>query len=95
MCLALLLSAISPRLALAVVWIFTEWVSDAFTTWIVPLIGLIFLPWTTLFWVLTFQLTGSFGVAVFVAIFFGMILDASTYAGSAYNKDRMGWKYNS
>jgi hypothetical protein len=51
-CLVFLLSMISARLALAVVWIFTVFVDRAFDSFIVPLLGLIFLPWTTLLYVL-------------------------------------------
>lgn len=47
-CLYLLLALISPRLLLAGLWIFTEYVGRAFDTWLWPLIGLIFMPCLTL-----------------------------------------------
>jgi hypothetical protein len=47
-CLLALLSLISPRLALFFLWIFSNVLSRAFDSWIVPLLGFFLLPWTTL-----------------------------------------------
>lgn len=47
-CLILVLALISPRLALFVAWLATDWLSGAFDSWIVPLLGFLLLPWTTL-----------------------------------------------
>jgi hypothetical protein len=54
MCLGCLfagLAATFPRVALLIMWIFTDWVNIAFDNWIVPLLGLIFLPFATLMYV--------------------------------------------
>jgi hypothetical protein len=47
-CLVVLLALISPRLALVAIWIFSDILSRAYDSWIVPLIGFFVLPWTTL-----------------------------------------------
>ena len=47
-CFLLLLALISPRLALILTWLFSDVLSRAFDSWIVPLIGFLILPWTTL-----------------------------------------------
>lgn len=47
-CLIALLALISPRLALFAIWLFTNLLSRAFDSWVVPLIGFFLLPWTTL-----------------------------------------------
>jgi hypothetical protein len=47
-CLVALLALISPRLALVAIWIFSDILSRAYDSWIVPLIGFFVLPWTTL-----------------------------------------------
>jgi hypothetical protein len=47
-CLVVLLAVLSPRLALVAVWLFSDWLGDAFTSWVVPLLGFFLLPWTTL-----------------------------------------------
>lgn len=52
MCLFLILLAFSPRLAAAFWWIFQpdRWES-AFSSWVWPVLGIIFMPWTTIMWV--------------------------------------------
>jgi hypothetical protein len=47
-CLVILVALISPRLALFFVWLFTDLLSDAFDSWVLPLLGFFLLPWTTL-----------------------------------------------
>jgi hypothetical protein len=47
-CLVVLLALISPRLAIFCLWIFSNILSRAFDSWIVPLLGFFLLPWTTL-----------------------------------------------
>jgi hypothetical protein len=47
-CLLALVALISPRLALILLWIFSDVLSRAYDSWIVPLIGFFLLPWTTL-----------------------------------------------
>ena len=52
-CLLVLLSAFAPRLIVLFAWIARPTYFDAvFDTWILPLAGLIFLPFTTLMWLL-------------------------------------------
>lgn len=74
----------SPRLALGLIWIFTSWVSDAFGTFIVPLLGLIFAPWTALLWTLAYAIGDGVTAWSVIAVIVGVIADASSYAGSAY-----------
>jgi hypothetical protein len=52
-CLFVLLSAFAPRLLVVFAWIARPTYFDAvFDTWLFPLLGLIFLPFTTLIWLL-------------------------------------------
>lgn len=43
-----LFALFSPRLALFGLWIFGNLLDRAFDSWLVPLLGFFFLPWTTL-----------------------------------------------
>jgi hypothetical protein len=36
-----------PRLWMFGFWLFSQWIGNAFPSWIVPAIGFVFLPWTT------------------------------------------------
>ena len=47
-CLVLLFALISPRLALIATWLFSDVLSRAYDAWLVPVIGFLILPWTTL-----------------------------------------------
>jgi hypothetical protein len=77
-CLVLLIAIFSPRLALALTWIFTPWVDRAFGPIIWPILGIIFLPLTTLLYVILWN-TGGRGVTgwewiVVVLAFFGDVV---------------------
>jgi hypothetical protein len=79
-CLFLLIMMLSPRLGIIVLWLFTNWVTLAFTGWIVPALGLVFLPWTTLFYILVAAPAGgiTFWGWLFVAL--GLLSDISSHA---------------
>lgn len=85
-CLALLAFGLGPRIALLLVWIFGDRVEFAFDSWIWPLLGLFFLPWTTLMYVLVWG-PGGVGGADWILIALGVLLDIATYgARSAKGK---------
>ena len=48
-CLLALLAGFAPRIALALIWIFSNLVDRAFTGFLIPLLGLILFPYATLF----------------------------------------------
>jgi CDP-diglyceride synthetase len=87
-CLLVLVAAISPRLALVLVWIFTNLVDRAFEGFLLPLLGLIFLPFTTLIYVLAYSpLTGVSGWGWFFVIL-AVLVDLGSYGGGAYGRRR-------
>jgi hypothetical protein len=47
-CFLALLALISPRLVLILLAIFSDVLSRAFDSWVIPLLGFFLLPWTTL-----------------------------------------------
>jgi hypothetical protein len=67
-CLFVLIALLSPRLAVALMWIFTPWVDRAFGPVIWPILGVIFLPLTTLLYVILWN-TGGRGVTGWEWIF--------------------------
>ena len=58
-CLLVLLAAFAPRVTLFFVWIFSDLVDRAFSGFVIPLLGLIVLPYTTLFYVLAWSPVGG------------------------------------
>lgn len=78
-CFFLALVAIGPRFVLAVMWIFGDRVDRAFDSWAWPLLGLVFLPWTTLAYVLVWSVGGVDG-AEWIVVALGLAADIATYA---------------
>ena len=60
-CLLAMGAAIAPRLILIIMWIVGPRISAAFDSWIWPLLGIIFVPYTTIMYVLVW--TPGIGVA--------------------------------
>jgi hypothetical protein len=80
-CLLVLLAGFAPRVALALIWIFSTLVDRAFTGFLVPLIGLIFFPYTTLFYVLAYSPVVGVGGWGWAFVFLGLIFDIGHWAG--------------
>jgi hypothetical protein len=79
-CLVILFALISPRLALFFVWIFSDLLSRAFDSWLVPFLGFFLLPWTTLAYAgMWASSDGVVGFEWFLVIF-AFLLDLSSYA---------------
>ena len=85
-CLLALMSAFAPRLVFLIIWIARpSYINAVFDTFILPLLGLIFLPFTTLMWVLLDA--PPVGVHGFDWVWIGLavLLDLSHYA-TAYSQ---------
>ena len=82
-CLVALFALISPRLALFLLWIFSNVLSRAFDSWIVPLLGFFLLPWTTLAYAAFWDWGPGNHVSGFEWFFVGLafVIDISSYAG--------------
>ena len=60
-CLVALLALLSPRLALVVLWLFSNLLDRAYDGFLVPLLGFFLLPWTTLIYAVMWD-AGTNGV---------------------------------
>lgn len=90
-CLFVLFAAFAPRLLLVFMWIARPNLMDqAFETFIIPLLGFIFLPFTTLMWVLLWASSGG-DVTGFDWVWIGIavLLDVGHYVGGAANRRNM------
>ena len=93
MCIILSAAILGPR-AVAIIW----WLLDAarwnaaFNTILIPILGIVFLPWTTLAFVLASSSGSLTGLGVVVVII-GLFIDIGTYGSSAYTKkDDLGFR---
>jgi hypothetical protein len=83
-CLALGAVFLGPRFAFLLVWIFdTSRVDAAFSSWVWPLLGVIFAPWTFLMYILAWGPVNGVHGAGWIAVVFGVILDVMTYSARA------------
>ena len=87
-CLVVLLALISPRLALFAVWIFSNILSRAYDSWIVPLIGFFVLPWTTLAYAGMWSAGTNhvYGFEWFIVVL-AFVVDLGSYADGRYRRD--------
>ena len=80
-CLIALLAAFAPRVTLVILWIFTNLVDRAFSGFLIPLLGLLVLPYTTLFYVLAYApVDGVTGWGWFFVVI-GFLFDLGNLAG--------------
>jgi hypothetical protein len=86
-CLVALAGLVSPRLVLILWWLIdsARW-SSVFDNLIVPVLGFLFLPWTTLVYVF-FAPTGFGGLAPIVVVI-AVLIDAGTYGGGVFGNRR-------
>jgi hypothetical protein len=86
-CLFALVAVLSPRLAIFLLWAFTNYVNLAFHGgWFLPLLGLLFAPWTTLMYVLVYAPVGPIHVAGWLLVVIGVFLDLSSWGNAASNR---------
>jgi hypothetical protein len=89
------LTALFARLALLVVWVSTPLVNRAFHGgWLLPLLGIIFLPITTLVYVLVYYISGSVTGWGWLWVVLAFLLDLGAHSSGAYtNRHRLpGYK---
>ena len=88
-CLFALLAGFAPRLTFIFLWLFTPMVEKAFGgAWLWPQLGVLFLPFTSLFFVFVWSPAGiAWWGWAFVLL--GFLIDIGALGGSAYgNRDR-------
>jgi hypothetical protein len=88
-CFIVLLALISPRLAIILLWLFSDILSRAFDSWLLPFIGFFLLPWTTLSYAAFWDWGPGREVTGFEWFFVGLafVIDLGAYFGgrSAYD----------
>lgn len=80
-CLLALLAAFAPRVTLILLWIFTNVVDRAYEGFFVPLLGLLVLPYTTLFYALAYQPVAGVTGGGWVFVTLGVLLDLGHWLG--------------
>ena len=85
-CLLVAGFAFIPRVMLALAWLFSDrWPIVWGTDWFLPLLGIIFLPYTTIMYMLVWSPAGISGWD-WLWIVLGLFLDAMHYQQAAANR---------
>jgi hypothetical protein len=86
-CFVVLFALISPRLALFFILVFSDWVSRAFDGgWILPVLGFFLLPWTTLAYIVMYEIgDGVEGFAWFIVVL-AFFADLASYARTSQSR---------
>ncbi len=78
-CIVALVAAFSARFALFLVWIFSDRLSVAFRSGWEGLLGFIFLPYTTLFYVLVYAPGHGVDAFGWLIVALGVVIDVSSH----------------
>jgi hypothetical protein len=87
-CLLALLTGFFPRVGLVILWIFTNEVDQAFDSWILPLLGLIFLPLTTFVYALLWAPFGGVDGIEWFWVVLAFLFDVGALGGGARARSR-------
>lgn len=86
-CFAVVFALMAPRLVIAVLWFFTKWFTGMFDTALWPILGLIFLP-TSFLWYTAVQhwFGGQWTLWPIVGIVLALMIDVSPVSGRRRRK---------
>jgi hypothetical protein len=88
-CVLVLLGFFTPRIVLFVLWLFTNYLSRAYDAFLLPFLGFLFLPATTLAYAIAQnELGGPSGLGL-VVVLIGLAVDVGLLGGGARRR-RMG-----
>jgi hypothetical protein len=85
-CVVALLAFLGPRLAIFLLWLFTTYTTRAFDNFLLPFLGFLFLPWTTIaFAIAQNEFGGPSGIGL-VIIALGLLADIGVLGGGARSR---------
>ncbi|MES0361319.1 MAG: hypothetical protein ABUK20_10420 [Anaerolineales bacterium] len=83
-CLLTGILTLAPRLVLLFMWLFTNRVGAAFEGILIPLLGFLLLPFTTLAYVLVWDAQNGVTGGAWLLVLGGLLFDLGTYVFSRY-----------
>lgn len=89
-CLVLLFALISPRLALFALFLFSDLLSRAFDSWIVPFVGFFLLPWTTLAYAAMWSSSDKVSGFEWFIVALAFLIDLGAYARGGRRRRETG-----
>lgn len=88
-CLVSCIALFTPRLALVLLWIFSDWLGRAYETTLWPLLGFLFMPYTTLAYAWAWHRgAGSIEGLGLAVVVLAVLIDLGVVGGSGHEKNR-------
>ena len=82
-CVLVLLAFFTPRIVLFLLWLFSNYLTRAFDTWLWPTLGFFFLPATTIGYAIAQNEFGGLSGLGIVAVVIGLAVDVGLLGGGA------------
>jgi TRAP-type C4-dicarboxylate transport system permease small subunit len=87
-CLIGCIALVAPRFLIVILAIFTRYLHDAYDTWIWPLLGALFAPYTMLAYAWAMNAHGAIEGWWLVVIIFAVLLDLASHGQSSRKAKR-------
>jgi hypothetical protein len=92
-CIFLAIAAFAPRVGVGILWLFTDLEQKAFFgwplgAWFWTLLGLIFLPWTTLIFILVSSAMGGMSLFAWLLVGIGLVMDLGQHFQTYQDRDK-------
>ena len=81
-CILAVLALVLPRVLMFFIWLLTDWFSVAFTTWVWPLLGFFFMPYTTLAYLAAMVNAGQVSGLWLALVVVAAIVDIAHWGGT-------------
>ena len=82
-CVFILLAFFTPRIVLFILWLATDYLSRAYDGFVLPLLGFLFLPATTLAYAIALNEFGGVNGLGLIAVLIGLAVDIGLIGGGA------------
>jgi hypothetical protein len=88
-CLLALLAVAFPRVAIVLLWLFTNFFTGVYNTLVIPILGFLFLPLTLIVYTyLQRSHPGALGTQGLIFIFIAVIIDLGLIGGGTFGRRR-------
>lgn len=84
-CLLTLLGMITPRVVIIVLWLFTDWLGRAYETTLWPVLGFLFMPYTTLAYAAAMVYNQGLSGPWMALFIIGIIVDVGNWGGGKHS----------
>jgi len=85
-CILVVLALVGPRLALVLLWLFSNYLTRAYDSFVIPFIGFFILPWTTIAYAIAQNAFGGLNALGLIIVILGFLGDIGVIGGGARNR---------